>query len=263
VSRQRTETGFGVIPLPHGVYAVNNIYRPIRQHKVTEEIVAQIKSLISDGTLQPGEKLPSERMLCGLLDVGRSSLREAVSILEALGILDIKNRRGIFVRSVSSPLLYDPLVQILREGKAGLGDLYGVRKDIELGSAYLAAKLRTKEDLAKLRELLGRMETGVQDGSRWSMRDDLDYHLAIAQASGNPLRLHILKNIFDLAGEFFRISAEKITATWFATVIEQHRKVFQTIECGDQEGAREGMEEHLTWGEEKWRVLSAEFHPRG
>jgi len=240
---------------------VKNVYRPIRQHKVTEQIVVQIKSLIGDGTLQPGEKLPSERMLCGLLGVGRSSLREAVNILDALGFLDVKDRKGIFVRSVSSPLLYDPLVQILREGKAGLGDLYGVRKDIELGSAYLAAKLRNKRDLARLKEFLGRMETGVQESSEWSMRDDMDYHLAIAQASGNPLRPHILKHIFNLAGEFFRISAEKITAIWLSTVIEQHWKVFQAIECGDPEGARARMDDHLTWGEEKWRALSAEIGP--
>ncbi len=242
--------------LPCGVYEVKSIYRPIRRRKVTEEIVIQVKTLIKDGTLQPGEKLPSERMLCGLLGVGRSSLREALNILAALGFLEIKNRRGIFVHSVGSPLLYDPLVQTLREGKAGLGDLYGVRKDIELGSAYLAAKLRSKEELVRLKEFLERMETAAQNGSRWPMRDDLDYHLVVAQASGNPLRLHILKNIFDLAGEFFRISAEKITAIWSATVIEQHRKVFHAIECGDQEGARAQMEEHLSWGEEKWRALS-------
>ena len=242
---------------------MKNVYRPIREHKVTEQIVAQIKSLIGDGTLQPGEKLPSERMLCGLLGVGRSSLREAVNILEALGFLDIKNRRGIFVRSVSSPLLYDPLIQILEEGKAGLGDLYGIRKDIELGSAYLAAKLRTKRDLARLKEFLGRMETESEDGSKWSMRDDMDYHLGVAQASGNPLRLHILKHIFNLAGEFFRISAEKITAIWFAAVVDQHWKIFQAIESGDPEGARARMEDHLSWGEEKWRDLSTKADPSG
>jgi len=131
-----------------------------------------------------------------------------------------------------------------------------------LGSAYLAAKLRSKKDLVMLKEFLVGMELAAQNGSKWSMRDDLDYHLAVAQASGNPIRLHILKNIFDLAGEFFRISAEKITAIWFATVIEQHRKVFQAIECRDQEGARAQMEKHLSWGEEKWRALSAEINPQ-
>ena len=112
-----------------------------------------------------------------------------------------------------------------------------------------------------MKEFLGRMETSAQNGSELVMPDDLDYHLAVAQASGNPLRLHILKNIFDLAGEFFRISAEKITAIWLADVFEQHRKVFRAIECGDQEGARAQMEEHLSWGEEKWRALSAEINP--
>jgi len=60
---------------------MQTVYRRIRPYKVTEEIVAQVKSLIKDGTLQPGEKLPSERILCGLLGVGRSSIREAVNVL--------------------------------------------------------------------------------------------------------------------------------------------------------------------------------------
>ncbi len=69
---------------------MQSIYRRIRPYKVTEEIVAQIKSLIKDGTLHPGEQLPSERILCGLLGVGRSSIREAINVLEALGFLEIK-----------------------------------------------------------------------------------------------------------------------------------------------------------------------------
>jgi DNA-binding GntR family transcriptional regulator len=73
---------------------MQSIYRRIRPCKVTEEIVGQIKSLIKDGTLHPGEQLPSERILCGLLGVGRSSIREAC-VLEALGF-QVKNRKGVF-----------------------------------------------------------------------------------------------------------------------------------------------------------------------
>ncbi len=239
---------------------MQTIYRRIRPHKVTEEIVAQIKSLIKDGTLHPGEKLPSERVLCGLLGVGRSSIREAINVLEALGFLEIKNRKGVFVRSVSSPLVYDPLVQILQEDKGKLADLYGLRKDIELASSYLAAKLRTKKDLARMKEFLKRMEREAPAYSRSSVRDDMGYHLAIAQASGNFLRVHILRNIFDLAGDFYRVSAERITAGGeLYTVIEQHEALFQAIEKMDQEGARACMEEHLTYGEQKWKAWVKEL----
>jgi GntR family transcriptional repressor for pyruvate dehydrogenase complex len=239
---------------------MQSIYRRIRPYKVTEEIVAQIKSLIKDGTLHPGEQLPSERILCGLLGVGRSSIREAINVLEALGFLEIKNRKGVFVRSVSSPLVYDPLVQILQEDKGKLGDLYGLRKDIELASSYLAAKLRTKKDLARMKEFLKRMEREAPAYSRSSVRDDLGYHLAIAQASGNFLRVHILRNIFDLAGDFYRVSAERITRGGeIYTVIEQHERLFQAIEEMDQDGARARMEEHLTYGEEKWKAWVLEL----
>jgi GntR family transcriptional repressor for pyruvate dehydrogenase complex len=242
---------------------MQSIYRRVRPHKVTEEIVAQIKSLIKDGTLHPGEKLPSERILCGLLGVGRSSLREAINVLEALGFLETKNRKGVFIRPVSSPLVNDPLVQILQEDKGKLADLYGLRKDIELASAYLAASLRTRKDLARMREFLSRIERAAPDYARPSVRDDLGYHLAIAQASGNFLRVHILRNIFDLAGDFYRVSGERITrgGEVFA-VIEQHERLFDAIERMDQQAARACMEEHLTWGEEKWKAWVMELQAR-
>ena len=239
---------------------MQTVYRPIRPYKVTEEIVAQVKSLIKDGTLQPGEKLPSERILCGLLGVGRSSIREAVNVLEALGFLEKKNRKGVFVRSVSSPVVFDPLVQILQEDKGKLGDLYGIRKDIELASAYLAAKLRTKKDLARMKEFVRRLEREALDHSRLSVRDDVGLHLAVAQASGNFLRVHILRNIFDLAGDFYRVSGERITrGAEVITVYEQHARLFRAIEKMDQEAARARMDEHLTWGEVKWKAWVMEI----
>ena len=103
---------------------MKNIYTQIRPHKISEEIVNQIKSLIKDGKLQPGQKLPPERTLADLLGVGRSSLREAINILEALGFVEIRNRKGIFVRPVSSPIISDPLRQILEEDKSKLYELY-------------------------------------------------------------------------------------------------------------------------------------------
>ena len=239
---------------------MQTVYRRIRPYKVTDEIVAQVKSLIKDGTLQPGEKLPSERILCGLLGVGRSSIREAVNVLEAVGFLEIKSRKGVFVRSVSSPLVFDPIVQILQEDKGKLGDLYGIRKDIELASAYLAAKLRTKKDLARMKGFLRRLEREALDYTRLSVRDDLGLHLAIAQASGNFLRVHILRNIFDLAGDFYRVSEAGVTRREeVLAVYEQHARLFQCIEKMDQEGARTRMDEHLTWAEGKWKAWVKEI----
>ena len=233
---------------------MNTIYSQIRPHKIPEEIVQQIKSLIKDGKLQPGQKLPPERTLSDLLGVGRSSLREAINILETLGFVEIKQREGIFIRPVSSPIISDPLKQILEEDKNKLYELYELRKDVELSAAYMAAKLRTRIDLANINKFLKRMEEDAQS-SYLSLSDDLEFHLAIAQATHNFLRVHILKNIFDLSGDYIdfirnKLVQEKIHVT---LIFEQHKKIFQAIQSRDQDGARSIMNEHLTWVEEKWK----------
>jgi DNA-binding FadR family transcriptional regulator len=233
---------------------MNAIYSQIRPHKIPEEIVQQIKSFIKDGKLQPGEKLPPERTLADLLGVGRSSLREAINILETLGFVEVKKREGIFIRTVSSVSMFDPLRQILEEDREKLYELYELRKDIELASIYTAAKLRTKADLTRIEQPLKRMKEKSQD-SCFSLSDDVEFHLAVAQATHNWLRVHILKNIFDLATDYMSLIVQKLIEekTGVFIVLEQHRNIYQAIQKKDQESARSLMNEHLTWVEDKWR----------
>ena len=232
---------------------VNSIFSQIKPTKVSEEIVQQIKSLIKEGKLEPGEKLPSERSLAEMLGVGRSSLREAINILETLGFLEIKKRKGTFVRSVSSPILSDPLMQILEEDKSKLYDLYELRKDIELGSAYMAAKVRTEKDLADLEKWVKRMGEDAKL-LRVSLRDDLGFHMAVARATHNFLRVHILKRIFDLSGEYVDfIRQQGINDPYtIPRIFDHHEKILEAIRQQDQEGARGLMDEHLTWVEDEW-----------
>jgi len=235
---------------------VKNVYKRIRPQKVTQEILVQIKTLIKNGKLQPGERLPPERTLCDVLGVGRSSVREALNMLQALGFLEIKNRKGVFVRSVSGPLAADPLRQILEEDRTKLIDLYELRKDIELASAYFAAKMRSDTDLANMRELLRRMKADAQN-PRLMIRHDLAFHLAVAQAAGNFLRMHILKNIFDLTGDFIVVVADKFGREGRSSpAIEFHEGVFRAIEKKDQQAARARMDEHLSWVEQTWKELA-------
>lgn len=233
---------------------MRKIYRQISLHTIPEKIVHQVKSLIKDGKLQPGEKLPPERTLADLFGVARSSLREAINILETLGFVEIKKRKGIFVRTVSSPIISDPLKQILEEDKSAFYKIYELRKDIELASSYLAAKLRNKTDLARLRKLLNRMKEDAHM-SHISLSADLEFHIAIAQATHNFIRVHILKSIFDLSDDFNDFVTQRFADDTFhiAMVFAHHKTIFQAIQKKDQEGARAAMNEHLTWVEEEWK----------
>jgi len=233
---------------------MDNVYKQIRPHKIPEEIVQQIKSLIKDGKLRPGEKLPPERMLADLLGVGRSSLREAINILETLGFVEVKKREGIFIRTVSSTIMFDPLRQILEEDKSGLYQLYELRKDIELATTYMSAKLRTKTDLVAIRKALERMEEDAKN-NHLSLDYDWEFHLAITRATHNFLRVHILQNIYDFAADYMGLVVQKLVEekTNIFTVLDQHKRIFQAIQKRDQESARTLMDEHLTWVEEKWK----------
>ena len=239
---------------------MQDLYKKIRPRKVPDEIVRQIKALIKDGKLRPGEKLPSERAFSQMLGVGRSSLREALNTLQATGFLEIRKRQGIYVRNVSTPLITDPLRQLLAEDRNELTHLYELRKDIEMAAAFHAAERRNARDLANIRGALKRMQKGLEAGAI-SLRDDLDFHLGVAHASHNILRVHVLKNIFDLSAEFLGVVLGKLSRepANLPFIVSHHQAILKTIEEQDKATARRAMKDHLSWVEEKWLERESEI----
>lgn len=236
-------------------------FNKIMPQKVSGEIVKQIKALIKNGELNPGEKLPTERQLADSLGVGRSSLREAINTLETLGFVEIKKRKGIFVRSVSASMLSNPIKQILDEDNTKVFQLYELRKDIELASAFIAAKTCTKDNIDSLAEQVKKMETDTKD-LVLDLADDLKFHLTIAQATKNFFRAHILKSIFDLSNEYMQYVQERVAhgKENLEAIFNQHEKLFKAIEAKNQEEAKAAMSNHLSWVEsnlisvnEKWK----------
>lgn len=231
----------------------NPLYSEIKPHRIPDQIVRQVIALIKDNKLHPGEKLPPERNLAQLLGVGRSSLREAINTLETLGFVEIRKRKGIYVRTVSSSMMPDPLLAILTEDESKLHDLYELRKDIELAAAYKAAQLRTATELAKIGRYLKAMQTD-SEASSLSLNDDLGFHMAIAEAAHNFLRVHIFKNIFDLYGHYIDLARHKLNQERanIATAVAQHTRIYDAVAQQDAKAARAAMDVHLTWVETQW-----------
>ena len=222
------------------------MFKEVRVEKVSDKIVTQLIDLITEGQLLPGEKLPSERRLTELFGVGRSSLREALNTLETLGFIEIQKRKGNFVKSMDSAMPLNPLKKIMQADQRRIVELYEVRRSIEQSSAREAAERRTDEDLQAIRSALDNFRTPSGElAFHWD--NEISFHLAIARASHNFLRLHTLKSIFDFAREFlepvlhgFICSDERIN-----TVMRQHEAIFEVIKARDPEGARQMMREHL------------------
>ena len=235
---------------------MSTIFKKVRLQKVSEEIANQIRNLIKDGKLQSGEKLPPERIFSEMFGVGRSSLREAINILETQGFVETRKRQGLYISSLSKLIISDPLRQILEEDKEKLIQLYEVRKDIELASIMAAAEHRTKADLEKIKQILKKMEVDMKNGTI-GLSDDLEFHLAIAQSSHNIFRSHILKNIFDISDNDLQYVINIMVGDKanIMKLFEQHQNVFLSIEKKDSSCARMMMAEHLEWVEQKWKIF--------
>jgi len=227
---------------------MENLFKEVHIEKVTDKIVDQLEQLITDGKLASGDRLPSERQLIDMLGVGRSSLREALNKLETMGYVEIKKRKGIFVKSINSTFQLDPLKRMMQGDKQKIVQLYEVRSDIEQASAYAAALERDEKDLTEIQKCIEDFQSNAgQIDFKWEL--DQAFHLAIARASHNFFRIHVIMSIFDFSKEFIQPIIEGFAETEenAAIIAQQHRSLFKAIEEKDADRAREKMKEHLDW----------------
>jgi len=240
-------------------------YQRIRPKKMSEEIVGQVKTLIKTGRLQPGEQLPPERTFAELLGVGRPTLREALNHLEALGIVEIRKRQGVFVKNIGSSLVSDPLCRVFQEDRGMLPYLYEMRKDIEIAASRLAAQRRAEEDLAAILAPIKNMENDLKTGA-FSISDDIDFHMAVARATHNFLRVHIMQHLFDISNEFLERVHTRLGRGYekLSVVVDHHRHIFEAIRDRDVMGSGVAMENHLAWVERQWlRVIDEDRRQSG
>jgi DNA-binding FadR family transcriptional regulator len=227
---------------------LKNLLQEVQVEKVSDKIVEQLQSLIKEGSIAPGEKLPSERELIQLLGVGRSSLREALNKLETLGYVEIKKRKGIFVKSLNTMVDFDPLKQLLKEDNDKVFQLYGVRADIEGGNAYRAALSWNSESLAEIERCLSAFGS-VGSGYKFSWQSDLDFHVAVAKATRNLFRLHVILSIDQFSKEYIRpflISFAENEGVR-QLIAEQHLAIYEAIKAREPHTAADTMREHLRW----------------
>lgn len=228
---------------------MKNILHEVQVEKVSEKIVDQLENLIKEGKLAPGSKLPSERQLIEILGVGRSSLREAINKLETMGYVEIKKRKGIFVKSITSTLQLDPLKDMLLEDQGKIMQLYEIRSDLEEASAYAAAVERSEGDLQEIEACLKSFESPDGGDLHFSWELDQAFHSSIARASHNFFRIHAILNILDFSREFIKSIIEGFADSKdnVSIIVQQHQAIVTAIQERDADKAKRAMKEHLDW----------------
>ena len=227
-------------------------FQPIKPKKVSSQIAEQIRSSILAGEFTPGEKLPPERDLAEMFGVSRPSVREAINLLAASGLVMSYQGGGTVVKSLVEISSGNPLSELIKSEQERALDVIEVRKCMESWTSYYAAQRALPEDLRKLERVVADMERNL-DGMKPSQDLDANFHIIIAQATHNLVWLHMMQSIFAAMQEFQRgvWRAVYITEEDHQLLYRQHRAVYEAILARDPERARTEMLAHLTFAEQR------------
>ncbi len=221
-------------------------FKPIKTRKIYEEIVDQLKMMIIQGNLKPGDKLPSERELSEQLGVSRSSVREALSALEAMSILDIRSGEGTFVRQTSQSATIEALALVLTVENNPEVQLMEVRRVLEVEAAGLAARRATLYQVEKIGDALKAMQAAAEK-QELAVEYDLKFHFTIAEATHNNILLRIMNTVADIMHQTFRAKRQQLYGSpgMAERIIREHTLIFKAIQERNPAEARERMLEHL------------------
>jgi DNA-binding FadR family transcriptional regulator len=223
---------------------------PIKPDNLYKKVIHAIKAHIREGGLKPGDKLPTERELIQLLGVSRTTIREALRVMEIIGIVKVQVGKGTFVSDLSLESVADTISGILYFEKDNIDFLYEVREMIEVRNARLAAQRATDEDI----EVIERADKEVRralDKPGHGIRQEKLLHLAIAKATHNPILFGILNLIIDSYLEVFlnpaydtKLGRRERKAT------QEHSLILERIKNHDPELAMEAMTRHIILSKE-------------
>jgi len=224
------------------------VFEPVRTRRTFEEAAEQIAEKVRSGQLERGDKLPAERDLAVQMEISRPTLREAARVLVDAGVVEVRRGPGggMFVASDVVP------VELVRQrSSVRLGEVASVleaRRLIEPGVAQLAAQRATGEDLDRLARSVASMREICERGYRADDEDrflqlDMQFHLALARASGNPTVEGLMRSLFREL-EIARDMAMHLPLVpeWTIAI---HERTLDAVRSRDPDEVAEVMDEHL------------------
>ena len=215
--------------------------------KISDEVFDKILALITSGKLAPGDKLLSEREFSETLDTGRSSVREALLKLEAIGYVEQKQGGGTFVKSITSITLNRVFDDLFNNANF-ISELLVVRRALETSCAAEAAINATEQDLIKLKRCFNRMERKWLKG-QIEVEANSEFHYLMAKASQNTLLIHFIDTLYEWYGKVPHGWQEWTQSD--STVIErlllQHKNIYTAIAERNPAKASQAMQVHLDY----------------
>lgn len=218
------------------------LYTTIISARLYEQIVEQIEASILRGDLKPGEQLPAERELAQRFGVSRTAVREAIKALREKGLVQPFSGRGTFVTSGKSQSMRHSLDAMVKfGGEESSSHLAELRSILEPDIAALAAERGEEQHFTAMREAVAKMDASHDDADSY-IEADLDFHLALAEAAGNPLILSLIDSIVGLLREqrtgIFQVEGGPERGQ------RHHKQILAAVASRDSDAARKAMRAH-------------------
>lgn len=221
-------------------------YKKIRKKKIYEEVADSLVEMIKNKQLNPGDKLDSVEKLANHFDVGRSAIREALSGLRSMGLLEMRQGEGTYVKAFDATRFTLPVTTAFLMKKDDVKELYELRKILEVGTASLAAKVYKEEDLIPIEKALIVMKN-AEGNEELAASADTDFHMAIACATHNKLLINLMSSVSDLLSEAIRETRKVLLYSRGQSekLYMEHKRIFDALKERDSELAGQYMQQHL------------------
>lgn len=213
-----------------------SLEKPIGREALVDQVIDRITTALIHRELKPGDRLPTENELMSSFHVGRSSIREAIKILQSLGIVEVKRGNGTYVATRLTGNALNPMLYQMLLDPGTMEDLIELRCMFEPAYTVLAARNATDQDLEKILAEQKRLEALAKEGKHTG-DDDIAFHNAILEATHNPYVIRIGKLILNLFVESVGRSSVRVPEV----VLEDHRNICNALLSRDEEAIRDAV----------------------
>lgn len=221
-------------------------FKQIRTRKIYEEVTDSILEMIKTGQFKAGDKLDSVEQLAKNFNVGRSAIREALSGLRAMGLVEMRQGEGTYITTFDATTFSLPLSSALLMKREDIKELSEVRKILEVGAVASASINYEAEDLLPMEEALQAMKEAKGQGEIGE-KADLDFHLAIAHATHNKMLINLMTSVSEIMVESMKETRLLLlySQEMMGSLYEEHQLIYESIKARRSEEAQKNMLTHL------------------